>query len=249
MAKEFAKAFYKSKAWKACRRSYIDKRIGIDGGLCEECHEEPGEELHHIEEITIFNINNPDVTLNEKNLEWLCKNCHFKKHKKKIMEAFERAKGKKVLSPSGIWFDENGDPQTQKVYIVYGAPASGKTTYVMKNKQHGDLVVDLDLIKQMLTMCNKTEAPDNVLNIAFAVRDLIYNMIKQKEVDCKNIWIVASLPAKKKRETLKEELGAELIFIKAEYEDCISRAMNDGERTNKLFQEYIIEKWFESYEE
>ena len=42
MAKEFARAFYNSKRWKDCRRAYIAKRISIDGGMCETCHEVPG---------------------------------------------------------------------------------------------------------------------------------------------------------------------------------------------------------------
>lgn len=33
MAKEFAKSFYKSKAWKRCRTMYA---AGV-GGLCEHC--------------------------------------------------------------------------------------------------------------------------------------------------------------------------------------------------------------------
>lgn len=42
MARDFAKQFYKSKQWQKCRASYILKRQGIDGGMCETCHQEPG---------------------------------------------------------------------------------------------------------------------------------------------------------------------------------------------------------------
>ena len=37
--KDFAKKFYKSQAWQDCRKAYIAKRMQIDGGLCEECHD------------------------------------------------------------------------------------------------------------------------------------------------------------------------------------------------------------------
>ncbi len=47
MAKDWAKAFYKSAAWQKCRDSYIAKRIAADGGLCEECQEELGYIVHH----------------------------------------------------------------------------------------------------------------------------------------------------------------------------------------------------------
>ena len=48
MAREFSRAFYKSKAWKETR-DYIFIR---DKGLCQDCLEKgkitPGKEVHHI---------------------------------------------------------------------------------------------------------------------------------------------------------------------------------------------------------
>ena len=80
MSKEFAKGFYKSKAWQACRQSYISKRITIDGGLCERCKDRVGYILHHKTKLTPLNINNPDITLNHCRLEYLCKQCHDNEH-------------------------------------------------------------------------------------------------------------------------------------------------------------------------
>lgn len=81
MAKEFAEAFYKSKAWQKCRESYI-KSVG---GLCEDCMAKgivkAGDIVHHIEHITINNINNPDITLNWGNLKLVCRDCHAEEHK------------------------------------------------------------------------------------------------------------------------------------------------------------------------
>lgn len=93
MAKEFAKAFYKSKAWRRCRKAYIDKRVMIDGGMCEECHKQLGYIVHHKIKLTPKNINNPNIALNLSNLAYLCKDCHdeneahpFVKHSKPICE-------------------------------------------------------------------------------------------------------------------------------------------------------------------
>jgi 5-methylcytosine-specific restriction enzyme A len=74
MAKEYAKRFYNSKAWKLCRESYITKVFG----MCEHCGS-PGYILDHIEEITLSNINDPNITLNHDNLQYLCLPCHNKK--------------------------------------------------------------------------------------------------------------------------------------------------------------------------
>jgi len=76
--KPYAKKFYKSKAWQDCRASYISKVHG----LCEHC-QAPGYIVDHIEEITPDNINNPEITLNHQNLQFLCLPCHNTKHFKK----------------------------------------------------------------------------------------------------------------------------------------------------------------------
>lgn len=78
--KDFAAAFYKSKAWKNCRATYMDSV----GGLCEECLERgiyrPAEIVHHVIEINPDNIQDPKVTLNWNNLEAVCRECHAEKH-------------------------------------------------------------------------------------------------------------------------------------------------------------------------
>lgn len=80
MAQEFARPFYKSRAWQKCRESYIKRA----GGLCEECLAQgqytPGTEVHHIQELTPDNIGDPAVTLNYDNLRLLCHNCHSAHH-------------------------------------------------------------------------------------------------------------------------------------------------------------------------
>ncbi|MBQ5566089.1 MAG: HNH endonuclease [Clostridia bacterium] len=80
MMKDYAKQFYKSKKWQKCRQSFIESRKGIDGGLCQHCHSNYGYIVHHKVHITPQNINNPDVTLNFDNLEFVCHECHNKEH-------------------------------------------------------------------------------------------------------------------------------------------------------------------------
>ena len=76
MAKEFARAFYGSKAWHQCRDSYIAKRRAIDGGLCEVCRESLGYIVHHEITLTPENIRDPDTALNHRLLSYECKACH-----------------------------------------------------------------------------------------------------------------------------------------------------------------------------
>lgn len=71
---EAARKFYKTAAWQKCRASYISKVFGI----CEHC-ERPGYIVDHIIEINSENINDPEITLNHDNLQYLCTECHNKK--------------------------------------------------------------------------------------------------------------------------------------------------------------------------
>lgn len=81
--KEYAEGFYKSKAWQKCRASYI-KSVG---GLCEDCLAKgiyrTGTIVHHIEHITPQNITNTSITLDWKNLRYVCRECHAEEHKRR----------------------------------------------------------------------------------------------------------------------------------------------------------------------
>jgi len=76
MAQKWAQQFYKSSSWIKCRNSYIQERINVDGGLCEECHKKPGYIVHHKMILTQGNITDSDISLNHNNLKYVCKECH-----------------------------------------------------------------------------------------------------------------------------------------------------------------------------
>ena len=69
--------FYKSVAWKVAR----EIKIREANGKCERCGA-LGEEVHHIKRITVQNITDPMISLNQDNLELLCKKCHNEEHKR-----------------------------------------------------------------------------------------------------------------------------------------------------------------------
>jgi len=88
----FAKAFYESPAWRKTR-AYILKR---DAGLCVRCGA-PGAIVHHKTELTPRNIDDPMITLNEDNLETVCRTCHAIIHE-----------GTPPIA-DGLAFDEDGN--------------------------------------------------------------------------------------------------------------------------------------------
>ncbi|MGE9994920.1 HNH endonuclease [Peptoniphilaceae bacterium SGI.137] len=93
MAKPWAKAFYNSAAWRKARAAHIAKVYG----LCEWCGE-PGYIVDHIVELTPDNINNPNITLSDSNLQYLCHSCH----NQKTFQKFSPTR-------SGLIFDSDGN--------------------------------------------------------------------------------------------------------------------------------------------
>jgi len=147
----------------------------------------------------------------------------------------------------GYKFDEHGDIVPVDVYIVWGAPASGKSTYAKEHMKPGDLIVDLDLIKQSISLQEKTETDDALLPVALSIRDHIYELIERRDIEC-DCWVVAGLPNKDERERLARKLKTDkLIFIDATHDICIQQAMNDRSRKDKGKQRKIIDKWFKQY--
>ncbi|WP_110955743.1 HNH endonuclease [Anaerosinus massiliensis] len=77
MAKEFAKAFYNSGAWKKASKTYAASKFF----LCEKCGRQ-GYIVHHKETLTPSNINDPAIALGWNNLMYLCLDCHNAIHGK-----------------------------------------------------------------------------------------------------------------------------------------------------------------------
>jgi 5-methylcytosine-specific restriction endonuclease McrA len=99
MAKEWAKAFYDSKAWQQVR----ELKIQLVHGLCERCLKKgiikPGKIVHHTVELTPENINNPEIALNIDLLEYDCQDCHNREHHGNDEEVVRE----------GLMFNEYGD--------------------------------------------------------------------------------------------------------------------------------------------
>lgn len=100
--KDFAKTFYNSQKWRRCRKAYIQKRLQIDGGLCERCHVENGYIVHHTILLTPENIGDPEVSLNHDHLSYECKTCHDAEE-----GHWMDAHG---LKKPNAMFDDNGNP-------------------------------------------------------------------------------------------------------------------------------------------
>ncbi len=69
--------FYKSSEWQLARQIKITQ---VDG-KCERCGA-IGIEVHHKERLSIDNVGDASISLNQDNLELLCRDCHNNEHKR-----------------------------------------------------------------------------------------------------------------------------------------------------------------------
>lgn len=106
MAKDFAKAFYKSRAWREARWQALRR----DHFQCVQCGD-IAEEVDHIIELTPENIDDPHIALSLGNLQSLCHDCHTRK-----------TKGWGTDLEDGFAFDESG----QVIRIAASTPRGGK---------------------------------------------------------------------------------------------------------------------------
>lgn len=125
------------------------------------------------------------------------------------------------------------DTLDQSVYIISGAPGSGKTTYVQKHKRPGDLIVDLDLLAAAFQGEDRPH-PEyaTVMDTVLAAREAAYQVIESRTGMWKNAYVITSSPDRSAVNALKDRLGAKVIPMNVSLEDCVSRIRADTTRTN-----------------
>lgn len=221
--------FYKSKEWLTFRAIIISERTN----KCEECKklitESKHIQVHHTIELTLANVNDYSISLDPHNVKVLCHDCHNKAHKR--------------------FGYQNELIKARGIYIVYGAPCSGKTTYVIENKRDEDIVIDLDRICEAITLLPRYNKPDNLKQNVFAIKNLLIDNIKTRYGRFYNAWIIGGYANKYERERLARDLGAELVYINASKEECLRRLYlcDDYRKYQILEWESYINKWFDEY--
>lgn len=151
--------FYKSKEWEALLEQLKLERVNSDGDIiCEHCHKPIIKKYdiigHHKEELTEGNVNNYDISLNSNNIMLIHFRCHNQIH-----ERF-------------------GYEQPKKVYIVYGSPCSGKSTWVRENATKDDLILDIDSIWECVSACDKYHKPNRLKANVFGIRDTMLDQVR-----------------------------------------------------------------------
>lgn len=216
--------FYKSKEWTGLMQIIRLERMNDEGQLvCEHCGKPIVHKYdcigHHIIELTEQNYTNASIALNPENIMLLHHRCHNKIHNK-----------------LGIGI--------KNVYVVYGSPCSGKSTFVRDNMEYGDIVIDIDSIWQSASNMNRYEKPNRLKQNVFGIRNHMIDMVRMRYGNWLNAWVIGGYPLISERQRLCASLNAREIFIDTSKDECIQRLHeNPNGRNIDEWIKYINEWW------
>ena len=136
--------------------------------------------MHHTVELTEENHLDANISLNPNKIKLVHHRCHNLIHEKLAY--------------------------TQKqVFIVYGAPLSGKSKYVKEISNIGDFIVDIDNIWQCVSGCERYIKPNRLTSVVFSVRDNLIESIRYRRGKWINAYIIGGF--------LMSELNLEYLGI------------------------------------
>lgn len=215
--------FYQSKKWIDLVTQLKLERVSDDGVLyCEHCGKPIVKAYdcigHHKIELNDANVNDFNVSLNPNNIILIHHKCHNQIH-----ERF-------------------GHEQPKKVYCVYGAPCSGKTTWVKENAGVDDLILDVDSIWECISNNERYIKRNRLKQNVFLIRDCILDQIKTRYGKWKHAYIVTGENLESQRDRMRDIYGAEFININTSKEECIKRLHdNPNGRDVETWENYINE--------
>lgn len=215
--------FYHSNEWHKLINLLKLERVNEDGVLvCDYCGKPIVNKYdcicHHKEFLTEENVNDTNISLNPDNIELVHHRCHNHIHNK---FGYKR----------------------KEIYLVYGSPLSGKTTYVNSVIEPGDLVIDIDNMWECVTGCNRYVKPGRLNSVVFGMRDYLLDCVKVRRGKWNNCYLVGGYPLISERERLCNELGAREVYIDSTKEECLERLETCNDRDKEEWTKYIEEWW------
>lgn len=126
------------------------------------------------------------------------------------------------------------------VYLVYGSPCSGKSTYIKEHFKHGDIVCELD--KLYAALCFNEEHKEELYaqEVAKELYGHLLDLIRDRKGHWHNAYVVSLANTPDKLKAAMERVNAdEAIYIDTPYEVCIERS-----KGRPFYFEFLIQEWF-----
>lgn len=219
--------FYRSKEWETLLQVLRNDPLRMDANgniICAHCGKPIVKAYdcigHHTIELTEENYTDYMISLNPDLIALIHHKCHNIIHNKLY---------------SG----------NRQVYLVYGSPLSGKSSYVAESMVEGDLVIDMDSIWQCVSGCDRYVKPNRLRSVVFSVRDNLLESVKYRRGKWLNAYVIGGYPFAAERERLASSLGAREIFIDTDKETCLSRLYDCEDRDVTEWTKYINDWWLQ----
>ena len=130
------------------------------------------------------------------------------------------------------------------IYLIWGPPGAGKTTYAQTYMSPGDILIDFDLLFQALAGVPIHEREYILFDRVEDCRQFLINTI-ERYPEVRSTWVTMCAPKKEDREPFVK-MGARLRLVQESASVCIGRCRERGENWHRW--EKAIRKWFEDYE-
>lgn len=220
-------AFYKGDNWRRLCKLIKVERVNEAGDLiCEHCGKPIVRKYdciaHHVIELTDDNVDDAEISLNPANIQLVHFRCHNEIHRRFGASGYKRS-----------------------VYIVWGSPCAGKTTWVGDVASKDDIILDIDKLWAAIKSdaCGKYEKPTALKQNVFALRDAMLDMIRVRQGKWHDAYIIGGYPLSAERERLQTAVGADkLIHIDTPKELCLARADSKASEWHGY-----VEEWWSRY--
>lgn len=221
-------AFYTGKEWREFREVIIAERTQADGFVYDEITGKPivmayDIILHHIEPLTLDNVNDANISLNPANIQVISFKTHNALHNR-----------------FGKW--------TRHIYLVYGCPLAGKNTFVKERADIHSLVIDIDKIYECITNNPKYTKTQRLYDNMRSVYDALLNDVKYKRGKWTDAFIIGGFPLKRDREAFVATYGAEEVFIQCDKETALERLATGANGRDTTEYKKHIDNWFMRYQ-
>lgn len=131
------------------------------------------------------------------------------------------------------------------IYVIWGPPASGKSTYVAENRSENSVTFDFDKVMQALSGLKPHHKNRNLIGLVVDIRQMVIDALGELEVD--DAWIITTWVD----EDFQAKFGdveVEYVLMRTDKETCLQRVYNDPDRAEVAEEmKEVIEEWFDKH--
>ncbi len=214
-------------AWRKLREQVLKR----DCYLCQPCKR--AGRIAEAKEVDHIQPKSAGGTDAVSNLQAICKPCHLLKSDSEsgVQAAAVPTFTRKPLIP---------------VTVVCGPPGSGKTSWVAARAQASDLVLDLDEIQARLSGLGWYGYGEEWIQPALAERNRRLGALANPS-NYTRCWLIVGAPTWSERRKWKDMLGADVVVLEVDEDECLSRIGRDTRRPKGKHWEPAVRSWWQRH--